>query len=278
MSVAPLIGLPYQIVLDTGARECRGNIFFRSSGISVLCGRRREIAPVDYESGAIVPLRDWDDVILEGYSGPNERARPLIAIVSLLDVVRPLWDLGAVSSYSTIESTSSTALSSWSRELLLPEIDRRWGNVGDLQVLGANGNLPNMDTTTMDHRSGLRLGAHLDSWDGEDVPSRERARGRICVNIGRRDRYFLFCDMTASQLTKSCSSAPFVAIASTTTFRDAAAECRPTFFRARIPPGFAYIAPTDLIPHDGSTLGIDGPTMHFTVRGHFQHSQLLWWA
>ena len=49
-----------------------------------------------------------------------------------------------------------------------------------------HGNCPSI---TVDRESGLRLGLHLDSWDGLDVSSRWKSRNRIVVNRGPGDRY-----------------------------------------------------------------------------------------
>lgn len=47
----------------------------------------------------------------------------------------------------------------------------------------------NCPSITVDRRSGLRLGLHLDSWDDLDVSSRWKSRNRMVVNRGPGDRY-----------------------------------------------------------------------------------------
>ncbi|MYK27709.1 MAG: hypothetical protein F4048_03425 [Gammaproteobacteria bacterium] len=42
---------------------------------------------------------------------------------------------------------------------------------------------------TVDHESNLRLGLHVDSWDGLDMAARWKSRNRIVVNGGPGERY-----------------------------------------------------------------------------------------
>jgi hypothetical protein len=58
--------------------------------------------------------------------------------------------------------------------------------------------------------------------------------------------------------------------------RDRAPDFGMRLCRLRIPPGFAYIAPTDLLLHDASTVGVSNFGASFAVRGAFQSSENDW--
>ncbi|MYE48570.1 MAG: hypothetical protein F4X96_03955 [Gammaproteobacteria bacterium] len=59
---------------------------------------------------------------------------------------------------------------------------------------------------TVDRESGLRLGLHLDSWDGLDVSSRWKSRNRIVVNRGPADRYVYLVPVPIEEMAESIAS------------------------------------------------------------------------
>jgi hypothetical protein len=118
---------------------------------------------------------------------------------------------------------------------------------------------PEQRTTTVNRANGHRLGLHFDSWDMLPLPARGGSRYRMSVNIGTSDRYFLFVAMTAVEALQLAGQSSVGPQNATTVFR-AALRARPQapVFRLRVPAGWAYVAPTDNLPHDGSTIGAPG--------------------
>ena len=59
---------------------------------------------------------------------------------------------------------------------------------------------------TVDRRSGLRLGLHLDTWDGLGVSSRWKSRNRIVVNRGPGDRYVYVVPVPIEEMAECVAS------------------------------------------------------------------------
>lgn len=67
-----------------------------------------------------------------------------------------------------------------------------------------HGNRPSI---TVDRVSGMRLGLHLDSWDGLDMSSRWKSRNRIVVNRGPSDRYVYLVPVPVEDMAACLESA-----------------------------------------------------------------------
>ena len=65
----------------------------------------------------------------------------------------------------------------------------------------------NRPSITVDRVSGMRLGLHLDSWDGLEVSSRWKSRNRIVVNRGPADRYVYLVPVSIEEMAVSVASA-----------------------------------------------------------------------
>jgi hypothetical protein len=131
---------------------------------------------------------------------------------------------------------------------------------------------PGRETVTLNTASGKYLGLHLDSWEKYSVEARARSLNRICVNIGAEPRHFLFVNLplmnVARLLAEESQENP-----------DRESESVGPAFMSRFPgypivkvrvaPGEAYIAPTDNLIHDASTVGSQTPSVTLTLRGWF---------
>jgi hypothetical protein len=110
-------------------------------------------------------------------------------------------------------------------------------------------------TTTVDTHTGSRLGIHLDNFDKLPTARRTESRRRLALNLGPGSRFIVL----ATNDIQEISQATGITIRYPHTndvrryVRDGAAlRC----IRIRLDPGEGYIAPTELIPHDGSTWGM----------------------
>ncbi len=59
---------------------------------------------------------------------------------------------------------------------------------------------------TVDRGSGLRLGLHLDTWDGLDLSSRWKSRNRIVVNRGPGDRHVYVVPVPIEEMAECVAS------------------------------------------------------------------------
>lgn len=136
--------------------------------------------------------------------------------------------------------------------------------------------LPNLITKTFDRNQGRFIGLHLDSWDNDPLQQRASSTNRICVNLGKEERTFLFLNLTVQQIADLLYPAA----------EQASWEHHPPQihrlghdFMAQFPaypivsvvvrPGEAYIAPTENIFHDGATQPSDHLNFTLTLRGYF---------
>ena len=128
-----------------------------------------------------------------------------------------------------------------------------------------DGNRPSI---TVDRESGLRLGLHLDSWDGLEVSSRWKSRNRIVVNRGPADRYVYMVPVPIEEMAKSVASAEDIypgEVADTYIRNTPRASC----LRLLQSPNVAYVCCTERLVHDAcvSAGGIRAESRHYL--GHF---------
>lgn len=137
---------------------------------------------------------------------------------------------------------------------------------------GIHVHLPGRETVTIDSSNRKFLGLHLDSWDRYPLEVRSRSLNRICVNLGAEPRHFLFLNMSLMNMSR------LLAQEAQGTPNSASEPVGPAFMarfpgypivKVRIAPGEAYIAPTDNVIHDASTVGSKSPSITLTLRGWF---------
>src|SRR5262249_40109530 len=112
----------------------------------------------------------------------------------------------------------------------------------------------------------------LDSWDGVMDCDRRKSRSRICVNIGPHDRYFLFLNRSSNRLSRTIGSGGDDWNSDSEIGRDFL-QSNPTYpiVAVRLEPGDAYVAATDMVFHDASTIG--APSRVFTLQIRLQLRQ-----
>jgi hypothetical protein len=123
-------------------------------------------------------------------------------------------------------------------------------------------------TTTVDQSVDRRTGLHIDNWDKLPLATRTRSRRRLAVNFGPGDRYMVVATLDIDDLHAAHPiDAPFPRTAHVREFMRDGGSLR--CVRVRFEPGEGYIAPTELVPHDGSTLGIEQPSRIAFWLGHW---------
>ncbi|MGP3980573.1 hypothetical protein [Streptomyces sp. KR80] len=206
--------------------------------------QRCEVAPVrtaddnpHYEDGAVIPAGDWQplDPDLAERLRPNEEtlASTLVELVKLPD-----------NEHLTPEQIIYVATG------LTPQASNR------TDYLGRAASAPKMLTTTINPASNRRIGLHVDNWDRLPNATRSLSRRRLCINLGPGTRYLLLAHLTIQSISRTLHPGPNHAdrCPPTDDVRRYVAEGRPLHCqRIRLEPGDGYIAPTELLPHEGST-------------------------
>jgi hypothetical protein len=134
---------------------------------------------------------------------------------------------------------------------------------------------PNLKTVTVNRALGFYNGLHVDSWEDQNIETLDRAANRICINVGEEDRYFLFLPFSVMELATLLGrelGPEWVPPARYTLIGREFMRCFPQVpvVRCRLRPGEAYIAPTENLVHDGSTLGQKSEDRSITIRGHIR--------
>ncbi|WP_160353896.1 phosphotransferase family protein [Sphingorhabdus profundilacus] len=110
-------------------------------------------------------------------------------------------------------------------------------------------------------------GLHVDSWDGFVLAERRRGSNRLVVNVGAYPRYLLFVPYEVAGMDETLGW-------SDETGRDIARQfllqSDRRVFRLEIRPGEAYLAPTENMIHDASSLGAESPDRALMLRGFLQ--------
>ncbi len=129
---------------------------------------------------------------------------------------------------------------------IFTELDAIGSDALVLPIGASRGGLP---TVTVDQRTGKRIGLHLDTWNGLRADERRQARARASLNFGPGYRWFAFSPVLMTDMQVDGSSA--VVCNGPELFERSL--LRETYVM-RLAPGEGYIARTDIIVHDASTL------------------------
>ncbi|TCR22946.1 hypothetical protein [Streptomyces sp. BK205] len=129
-------------------------------------------------------------------------------------------------------------------------------------LLGCTASPGNWTTTTEDSAIGHRIGLHGDDFDRLPYPKRPYSRRRLCLSLGPGTRYLLIGDHDVQHICRALyrdldHHYPHI----TDVRRYVAAGHRLRCLRLRLDPGDGYIAPTELLPLDGSTLNSAAPSV-----------------
>lgn len=138
---------------------------------------------------------------------------------------------------------------------------------------GIRANPPNLPTVTVNDADGCLIGLHLDSWYRSPLPERHLAPNRISINIGAEDRHLLYINLPLARMRE------WIYDNQTQEQSQTVGELLMPFIlqfphypvvRLRVRPGEAYIAPTENMIHDGSTIGKRSFDIHISILGRFE--------
>ncbi len=125
--------------------------------------------------------------------------------------------------------------------------------------------------TTTIGRTGRLVGLHLDTWEYHRLDERASALNRFCLNAGEQARYLLAFNLDLVEMHGLLRDLCRVCVSNV---HDIGPEFMRRFpdypvVKVKINPGEAYIAPTDFVIHDATSLGLESSGCSFTIRGRF---------
>lgn len=199
-----------------------------------------------YDTGALVPSDDWEP--LTPAEAENLRPDSTILDQTLIELVhRPLPALAPGDLTGRLEAAAS-----------LDPLNGGWPTA----LLGCTASPGNWTTTTEDSTIGRRIGLHVDNFDRLSYATRHCGRRRLCLNLGPGTRYLLLGDRDVQHICRTLYSDLDHHYPHTEDVRRyVAAGHRLRCLRVRLEPGDGYIAPTELLPHDGSTMNSSEPSV-----------------
>lgn len=143
--------------------------------------------------------------------------------------------------------------------------------------LGHHTSVPGLPTTTPNPADGRFVGVHVDNHDRLPYLTRHRGRRRLCFNLGPAARYLLVADRDIRTVARAVHEDYEHCHPHTDHLRAYVAQGRTiNILRIRLAPGEGYVAPTELLPHDGSTRGSTQPSTAAFWLGDWTAGALPW--
>jgi hypothetical protein len=156
---------------------------------------------------------------------------------------------------------------------LLAVLAPHWHVESELYPLGYAVYPPGFKTVTFDARHSRFIGLHIDEIDGLPMNQRSDARLRICINLGPQERHLVFIPVTVNEMARRLSySTAELAHQPSTPFIAAFMQAFPDQFALRlgVAPGEAYVAPTENLIHDASTMRMSVSDLSLTILVHLR--------
>jgi hypothetical protein len=209
----------------------------------------------NFEHGAIIATEPWREVDLTD----------LAAVVD----TAPVWDqAGTVCILDFAGQLDGICLDAPPAELAqhcLDIIETACDVTDPVMCHGVSRTPPGLVNATIDPATGKHPGLHVDSWDDLPTARRRESRNRISINLGVTDRYLLFLPMSLTDMVRLAGGSdalPYWKIGRR------ALEAGPSVpvVKCRLRPGEAYIAPTETLIHDASSLGATRESRHISFR------------
>lgn len=146
--------------------------------------------------------------------------------------------------------------------------------INDVKIdkLGIHIGKPNLFSATISKDK--YVGLHIDYWDKLTLDNIDNATNRISINLGKEDRFLIFINLTVKQLydkLKLYTNKSLEQYDINSIVHDFF-KFFPNYpiIKLKQKPYEGYIAPTENIIHDGSTLGSHSTDITLTTRGYFK--------
>jgi hypothetical protein len=229
----------------------------------------------EFRPGSLVPVGDWTHVSGEGRSGEQpwvgfDDGATLDHNVALLRLP-PEMSEGHLLREAEWSETPEQRRDLQSRVdqvcRLLTSTPRELRHNGTFR--GVRGERTGCTTRHPDDRR--LVGLHVDTVENAPVATLQHTLSRFCLNLGPNRRWFVFLPLDVSTVVNTCELAEND-VPRSRHFRDTAMQRAPhAAWRIALEPGEGYIAPTQIMLHDGASASRDGEYL-YTVLGHFDRT------
>jgi hypothetical protein len=244
-----------------------------------------------YRQGAFVPKEPWREINTNEqsliYSGePNCHLNEWnvgshLGVFRVPDyIIEPLapFNLSSIDNCEEYQSIAALPEGIKAIEEVMQRLSPYVLSAKGLEPLGIQVTKPNLKTVTVNYYDNLNeklhVGMHLDSWDKSPLRRRHLSRNRLCINLGREDRFFLFINLTLMEMFYALGLSEPQDIYKHYRGTNLGYEFMLRYpdypvVKIKVSPQEAYIAPTDNLIHDASTIGKNYPDITLTYIGYF---------
>jgi hypothetical protein len=248
--------------LDRAALVAR----LRSSHDLFAVGNFQQFDGVGFRAGGFLPRAEWQPVRCAHSCDPDQASRVGYpgSFIALLGFSREMtsW-LRSLEGTESLDADLTEAVLH-ALECQLPE----WITPRNSELLGFYRNEPGLSSVTFDPNLGLRIGLHLDSWEGASVAGRRHKRSRLLINLGASPRQLLFMTTPVDVLQELLGIGEGPGYFVDKCFAATSGRNR-TVYAIEIQPDEGYIAPTECLVHDGSTAMGSSVDICFTMVSRF---------
>lgn len=231
-----------------------------SSGLRLASPIATEDGGAPFASPAFIPTPEWRAAPLQWW--PMREFSPATGI-ALIRI--PNWGALRTAALGGDKTTIDRAA-----EAVLGQVSE-WCGLRDVVFSGVTSHRQDLATVTVDTKTSQRIGLHIDSWDRLPNSRRHLATNRVCINLGPEPRHFLFLGVTVQGMRSRLALAgiPLAAPDDSKSVLDAFFHRYPDepVWRLTLRKGEGYIAPTENVVHDASTVGSSDPVYCATWRG-----------
>lgn len=229
------------------------------------------------------PTADETEIMLSSSFDATNSSQTIGVVKFPISIIQQLQDLitwGSIEYGTAVTASQIFTHPAYSdaRAKIQEYILRTYAIDDDFDCLGLIKGDLDLPTTTINGieflPNKLFAGLHLDSWDYRPFRLRHLSRNRVCINLGREVRYFLFINRTLQQVFNDLNL-----IDPEDIYRDYRGVRLSVKFlrtlshypviRLGIYPGEAYIAPTENFIHDATSIGKTQADWNITFLGNF---------
>jgi Ser/Thr protein kinase RdoA (MazF antagonist) len=223
-----------------------------------------------YEAGALVPSTAWRRLSEKEFSMLADVSPPEAAAHSSVVLLAPspsfTAELAAIAADQAVE-TGIDSLHPASADLrvhleaLIVE-DGTFMRLGPPLSTCVSISPGGLNTLTLNQNQGL-TGLHVDSWDGLVLTERRQSSNRLVINIGTYPRYLIFSPYEVAAITEAMGWQNEFKLDVAQSFL---LQGDRRVYRLEVRPGEAYLAPTENLIHDASSIGAAGPDRALMLR------------
>lgn len=230
-----------------------------------------------YLEKSIIPKDVWKEIVLDNYEKAKESYDNKLFIINTPPSLKMIFD------NIDIEMIYELGLTEYIKQnfqlfedlkVMTVEFLLKISLVENFKIHGLYVNPSNKSTIAFNEKINKFIGLHIDNSLNRKVNEFDRPN-RICFNISEESRFLIYSELKSSDLFEmaKCKNFRIVNDMDLVQFLYEYFPNHP-LYKVEIKPGQAYIAPTDILIHDGSTLGNKKLDATFVVYGFFDFHKL----